>query len=92
MKNVLARRKKDRSYSTEYKRYCRFIEANGLCSAHDESNDYLHWDAVDSFFFDAVNRGGQKTMVVPWQLKKIKKIKKVEKSILGPYCQISQAR
>jgi hypothetical protein len=64
MKNVLARRKKDRSYSTEYKRYCRFVEANGLRSADGGESDYIHRDAVDAYFFrDVVNRGGQKNNI-----------------------------
>jgi dimeric dUTPase (all-alpha-NTP-PPase superfamily) len=50
MKDVLARRKKDRSYSTEYKRYCRFVEANGLRSADDGESNYIHRNAVDAFF------------------------------------------
>jgi hypothetical protein len=64
MKEVLARHKKDRSYSNKYTKYCRWVEANNLCNANDESIDYIPWDAIDvCFFCEVVNHGGQRNNI-----------------------------
>jgi hypothetical protein len=64
MKEVLARRKKDRSYKNEYTKYCRWVEANNLCNADDESIDYIRRDEIDAYFFrEVVNRGGQRNNI-----------------------------
>jgi hypothetical protein len=59
MKEVLERRNKCRTYSTEYKKYCRWVDSNNLRQAGDEVN-FIHRDAIDSYFTrEVVNRGGQ---------------------------------
>jgi hypothetical protein len=63
MKDVVARRKKDRSYGSEYKRFCRWVEANYLGLAAD-ANTYISRDTVDAYFFqEVVDRGGQRNNI-----------------------------
>jgi hypothetical protein len=57
MQDILVRRKKDKSYQSEYKRYCRWLECNNM--QHGNGFDYIKQTNVEAYFYqDVVSREG----------------------------------